>query len=94
MRHIIRKHISRKVNTGAYENITISVDIEKEFECSEKEFNSISNELTDLLTKDFENTFNQVMDELELSEKKAWAESVPDRKNKMSDNEMKDILGE
>ena len=94
MKHTIRKHISRKVNTGSYENITISVDIEKEFECSEEEFTSISSSMTGLIISDFENTFIQVMEELKLSEKKAWADPAPIRKEKMSEDEMKDILGE
>jgi len=94
MKHKIRKNISRKINTGSYENITISVDIEKEIECSEEDFATESEKITRIVTDDFKNTLTQVMDELKLSEKKAWGDAAPDKKSKLSDLDMKDILGE
>lgn len=94
MKHKIRKNISRKINTGSYENITISVDIEKEIECSEEDFATESEKITRIVTDDFKNTLTQVMDELKLSEKKAWGDAALDKKSKLSDSDMKDILGE
>lgn len=94
MKHTIRKNISRKINTGSYENITISVDIEKEIECSEEDFATESEKITRIVTDDFKNTLTQVMDELKLSEKKAWGDAALDKKSKLSDSDMKDILGE
>lgn len=94
MNYKIRKNISRKINTGSYENIVISVDIEKEIDCNESEIASYLSCLTKELINDFKITQEEVFSELELGEKKAWGESSYSKTAKPSDNDMKNIFGE
>lgn len=94
MKHIIRKHITRKINTGSYENISISVDIEREIECSPEVLQNFLDEVTSIVIEDFKHTTDQVLEELGLSEKKAWGESVSNKKDFLNEGELKEILGE
>jgi hypothetical protein len=94
MKYTIRKNISRKINTGSYENIVVSVDIEKEIDCDEKKLKSHSKNLSMELIEDFKETISQVMSELGLEEKKAWGESKPSKCEAPSNEEMKNIFGE
>jgi hypothetical protein len=94
MNYKIRKNISRKINTGSYENIVISVDIEKDIECGEEDVKAYLDDLTKQLINDFKITQEEVFSELELGEKKAWGESAPSKMEKPSDDDMKNIFGE
>jgi len=94
MNYKIRKNISRKINTGSYENIVISVDIEKEIDCNESDLEKYLNLLTSEIINDFKITQNEVFSELELHEKKAWGESAPSKMEKPSSDDLKNIFGE
>lgn len=76
MKVIIRKSISRKLNTAQYENITISCDLEAECEVvDEKDLSRAQIEVTNRILKDYKNTEKEVMKELGLEEKKAFVSS-------------------
>ena len=94
MKYNIRKNISRKISTGSYENITISVDIEKEIECQEEDVGAFLDELTSMVVEDFRKTNLEVMEELGISEKKAWGDKAVVPVSTLSKEDMKDIFGE
>jgi arsenate reductase-like glutaredoxin family protein len=94
MKYNIKKSITRKVNTGSYENIMISVEIEKEIECAESEVNYKLDELSKQVLEDYISTHNMVMDELGISEKRAWQEQGKVISSVPSSEELKNIFGE
>ena len=59
---IIKKSISRGIQTKKFEQVTISVDIEEEVEWNtDQERDDGAKKVTDLLMKDFKNTYNEVV---------------------------------
>ena len=72
----IRKSISRKINTGQYENIVITCELQGNA-CVQDDLDlkKIQKEITEQLLKDYKLTEQAVLNELNLSEKKAFIES-------------------
>jgi hypothetical protein len=64
--------ISRKINTAAYENIVISVDIERE--CTSSNEISFKSELLDEVISSYTMAQERVLEELGLGEKVAHQE--------------------
>ena len=72
----ISKSISRKFNVAKYENLVINVSYEEEVEWTDlKTRQKKSNDITKLLTMDFEQTKKDVFEELGLEEKPAFMEN-------------------
>lgn len=98
MKVIIRKSISRKLNTAQYENITISCELEAECEVAdEKDLSRAQLEVTNRILKDYKNTEKEVMKELGLEEKKAFvsSDSIQDssKLKKLSNDIESEIFG-
>lgn len=95
----IRMSIQRKINTAAYENVVITVDIEREHETqnlSEEKFKaSVRKEIIEL----YRDSEAAVLEELKLGKVVAHQESKPDAakppvkgKKILTDDDLKDIL--
>lgn len=98
MKIFIRKSISRKLNTAQYENISISCELEAEFDVNdEKELDKAQSEITNRILKDYKNTEKEVMKELGLEEKRAFVpiDSSQEKNNlqKLSDDIESEIFG-
>ena len=68
----IRKEIARNVQTKQFESLRVSIEVEEEIEWStlaEKE--AKHQKVTEIAIKDFQQTFDAVMDELKLTYKPA-----------------------
>lgn len=78
----MRLSISRKINTAAYENIVISVDIERDAGDGEEE--SFKNSLRAEVISAYKAAEEQVMSELGLGEKFAHQESKPESSTQKS----------
>jgi hypothetical protein len=80
----IRKSISRKINTGQYENIVITCELQGNSVVeNDADLYKLQKEITDKLIKDYVITENAVLEELELQEKKAFMESPSTADNKV-----------
>ncbi len=72
----IRKSISRKINTGQYENIVITCELQGSAVVeNDLDLHKLQKEITDKLIKDYTSTEIKVLEELNLQEKKAFMES-------------------
>ena len=72
----VRKEITRNVQTKAFESLKITVNVEEEIEwetLEEKE--KKHDKVTDMVIKDFNQTYEKVMKELELRNKPAVVET-------------------
>jgi hypothetical protein len=68
----ISKRISRTFRIGEFKSLVIDVNFEEEVSWKDmKERNTKSGNITKLLLKDFQNTTNEVFEELGVGEKKA-----------------------
>jgi hypothetical protein len=101
----MRISIARKINTAAYENITIAIDVEKDMSVSEF---SKEEQFVAALRKEAISHYKEieacVMSELGLSEKSAYQESRPatnysaqsnsvsNKKKTLSDEELADLI--
>ncbi len=73
MERIIKKSITRTINTAQYENLILTVSIEEQLKAkSEKDMNKKISSLTDKLTSDYKETESAVFDELQLKNKPAY----------------------
>jgi len=83
----MRISIARKINTAAYENITIAIDVEKDMSVSEF---SKEDQFVAALRKEAISHYKEieacVMAELGLSEKSAYQESRPATPGVTKDN--------
>jgi hypothetical protein len=78
----IRKSISRKINTGQYENIVITCELQGNASVeNDMDLQKLQREITDKLIKDYKLTEMSVLEELDLSEKKAFMESPSQNEN-------------
>lgn len=78
----IRKSISRKINTGQYENIVITCELQGNASVeNDMDLQKLQREITDKLIKDYKLTEMSVLKELDLSEKKAFMESPSQNEN-------------
>ncbi len=78
----IRKSISRKINTGQYENIVITCELQGNASVeNDMDLQKLQREITDKLIKDYKLTEMSVLEELNLSEKKAFMESPSQNEN-------------
>lgn len=78
----IRKSISRKINTGQYENIVITCELQGNASVeNDMDLQKLQKEITDKLIKDYKLTEMSVLKELDLSEKKAFMESPSQNEN-------------
>lgn len=72
----IKKSISRKINTGQYENIVITCELQGNASVQDDlDLQKFQKEITEQLLKDYQLTEQAVLNELSLSEKKAFIES-------------------
>lgn len=72
----IRKSISRKINTGQYENIVITCELQGNASIQDDlDLQKLQKEITEQLLKDYQLTEQAVLCELRLHEKKAFVES-------------------
>lgn len=101
----MRISIARKINTAAYENITIAIDVEKDMSVSEF---SKEDQFVTALRKEaichYKEIEKCVMAELGLSEKSAYQESRPttadaaksnsvnNKRKTLTDEELADLL--
>lgn len=101
----MRISIARKINTAAYENITIAIDVEKDMSVSEF---SEEEQFVAALRKEAISHYKEiescVMSELGLSEKSAYQEnrpattdsaqskSVNSKRKTLTDEELADLL--
>lgn len=72
----MRISISRKINTAAYENIVISVDIERD--CADSDEDGFKASIRDEIISAYKDAESQVLAELNLGEKLAHQESKPE----------------
>jgi hypothetical protein len=72
----MRLSISRKINTAAYENIVISVDIERD--CADGDETEFKKSIRSEAISAYKAAEEQVLSELKLGEKFAHQESKPE----------------
>lgn len=73
----IKKLISRNINTAAYEQLTVTVEIEQEVEWKDpNERDEITEELTNVVLLDFDRTLKTIMTELELVRKAGYVKHI------------------
>lgn len=78
----IKKSISRKINTGQYENIVITCELQGNASVGDDaDLQKLQKEITEKLIKDYKLTEMAVLEELSLSEKKAFIESPLQNEN-------------
>jgi len=91
MERIIKKSITRTINTAQYENLILNVSIEENLKArSESDMEKKIVSLTEKLMHDYLNTESMVFDELNLSNKPAYVKNALDGKNK--DVDFKEIF--
>jgi hypothetical protein len=89
---IIRKSITRKYNTAKYETMDITVDHQHEIEWDSIETLKIkSNNLTVLVTQDFDETARKVMSELRVAGYSAVVSNVEANKRALTTLEKQDF---
>lgn len=99
MKANIKKSISRKINTGQYENLVVTSELEINLDVnSESELQKAQEELTDKIIIDYKRTEEAVLLELGFSEKKAFIESavsepILNRKLQISEEIESEIFG-
>ena len=73
MERIIKKTITRTINTAQYENLILTVGVEESLKAkSEKDMERKVSLLTERLSEDYKRTEGIVFDELNLSNKPAY----------------------
>lgn len=89
---VIRKVITRKYNTAKYETMDITVDHQHEIEWDSIETLRIkSNNLTTLVTQDFDETARKVMSELRVNGYSAVVSNIESNKRALTAQEKQDF---
>tara|TARA_Y100000034_G_scaffold101366_1_gene125605 strand:+ start:633 stop:929 length:297 start_codon:yes stop_codon:yes gene_type:complete len=93
MERIVRKSITRTINTAQYENLILTVSVEKSLTSkTEKDMKKKIASLTEELIEDYKTTEGSVFDELNLSNKPAYIKNALDSKSTLKDMDFKEIF--